>query len=512
MLIGATSNLTFLQDYPFDICMNLASALLIGYAVVRFRLLEIRVILVRSLFYSVLTVGGFAAYLGIVFGMERILKLGIGYSGPLYPIIAILVIAIVFLPFRNGLLKGWTGSSSGRKPDYQNVTQVFSRDITTLYGDTEVFDLVAETVTKTVRVEGLSIALLDDERKAFVVAKTTGAAELVGEAVMSEQSALARWLLAEGTPILREESATRPELRALVKENRLLFERADVSAVIPMVLKDRVIGTLNLGPKSAGSMYSDEDLRFLNTIANQTAAAIEKSTIFGEMQRRLSEQTLLFILSERFRSTADFDSVMLSLVQILKSFLNCDVCALIFHGKEGTAKSYALDPVSGAAAELASGFRARIEADAAARKDVFPIARAEIAALARGKSGIGEDLAGRIASLVYFPLQSGDESLGMLVLSNRGKRETIDAERVRAPPHHRSDPLPGHRSAPHDPEPHQRENLQREHPQQLERHGGQPRDPGRQRRHQEREQGDMHHARLLGRGTGRKARDGDRGA
>ncbi|HET6487585.1 MAG TPA: GAF domain-containing protein, partial [Spirochaetia bacterium] len=355
VLIGATSNLTFLQDYPFDICMNLASALIIGYAVIRFRLLEIRVILVRSLFYSVLTVGGIAAYLGIVFGVERILKLGIGYSGPLYPIIAILVIAIVFLPFRNGLQKGLDRVFFREKADYQNATQVFSRDITSLYDASDILSLVATTLSQTVKVGTLTIAVLDAENQVFRAEKSIGSRTLAkSEVLFGVGSNLVQWLRHTGQPLVREEAELNPDSRPIVEENRILFEIAGTSVVVPILLRDKLLGALNLGPKRAGTMYSRDDLRFLTTIANQTATALEKTSAYREIQRRLSEQTLLFILSERFRGTTDFDSIMQSVVRILKSFLACDYCALVYHETAAGSKVFALDPLSTVTATVVS--------------------------------------------------------------------------------------------------------------------------------------------------------------
>jgi PAS domain S-box-containing protein len=430
VFIGAATNLTGLRDYPVDICFNLASALIIGIAVVRHKLLDIRFVLARSLLYSVLTAAIIAAYLGIVFSLERILSRSIGYTGPVSGLVAILILALVFLPLRNIIQKALDRFFFREKSDYQRATQAFSRDITTLYNTAEILDLVAGILGRTMKAGGVSIALFDERRNSFAVVKAMGSFSHAGEPLFGEQSAIARWLCREGVPFLREEAVMYPERMSMVEENRSLFEVEDVAVVAPILLKDRLLGTVNLGPKLSGTMFNDEDLRFLTTIANQTATAIEKSNIFGEMQRRLSEQTLLFILSEKFRGTADFDSVMLSIVQILKNFLNCDHCALVFYGKESDAKSYALDPVSLSAAELASQLRARMSEYAAARRDAIPIPREEIAALAgQGSAPPGGTLS-PIVSLVYYPLQSGDESLGMLILSNRTKHPVIDAREL----------------------------------------------------------------------------------
>jgi PAS domain S-box-containing protein len=420
VLVGASTNLSPLRDYPVDISFNLVSALIVGYAVVRHKLMDIRFMLARSLFYSVLTAFLVASYLGMVFVFEQVVKQLFGYTGPASGVVAILFISLVFLPLRNILQKALDRLFFRGKSDFQKATQGFSRDIASLYDSEAILNLVSAAVSGTVKPAFVSTALLDESRKAFTARGSSGAYPGIGE-----QSAIAAWLRRNGQPLVREEALLDPQLRPLVTENGALFEEADVSLAVPILLRDRLIGVLNLGRKMAGTMYNDEDLRFLATIANQTATALEKSTIFREIQRRLSEQTLLFILSEKFRGSADFDSVMLSLVQILKNFLSCSHCALVSFEKSGSAKTYALDPVSLAAAEAASLLRAY-----RARAADLPLDADEVSAALHSRAGLSSSDEQLAASFVYFPLQNGGEVLGMLILPNRSEGPLVDAREL----------------------------------------------------------------------------------
>ncbi len=427
VMIGVPTNFTALRDYPVDIFLNLVSALVIGYAVVRHRLLDIRFILMRSIFYSGLTAALVAAYLGVVFGLESLLKRSIGYSGPAPGIIAILFIALIFLPIRNLLQKVLDRLFFREKSDYQNATQLFSREITSLYDTSEILGLVGATVAKAIKASNISITLLDEGKKVFVVRKSMGVALVpTADMIVGEQHELAQWLRANGRPLVREEALMDSRTRAIVEKSSSLFEAANVSLVVPILLKDKLTGTLNLGPKLSGTMYNDEDIRFLTTIANQTATAIEKSVIFQEVQRRLSEQTLLFILSEKFRSSSDFDSVMTSIVQILKNFLGCDTCALAYFEREGSEKVYALDPGSLTAAGLAGELRKGMLADADVRREAYPLARERIDAIVQRNAALSEREKTLLSSLVFFPLWNGNDLLGLLILTNRSGGESID--------------------------------------------------------------------------------------
>jgi len=420
VLVGGSTNLFELRDYPVDISFNLISALIIGYAVVRHKLLDIRLVLARSLFYSILTASLIASYLGIVFVLERGIKEWFGYTGSAYGVIAILFISLVFLPLRNALQNALDRLFFREKADLQKATQVFSRDIVSIYDSDAILGLVSAAITGTVKPTFVGPALLDESKKAFAARGPQGA-----NIVIAEQGPVAAWLRRKGQPLVREEMMLDTRMRPLVTENKALFEDAGVSLIVPVLLKEKLIGVLNLGQKMSGAMYNDEDLRFLTTISNQAATALEKSAIFREIQRRLSEQTLLFILSEKFRGTADYDYIMLSIVQTLKSFLSCDYCAFVCFEQSGGFKTYALDPVSSSAAEAASFLQ-----PSAMRAADIPFGADVVESALASRTDLSPSDRQLAASFVYFPLQNAGELLGVLILSERSEGSSVESREL----------------------------------------------------------------------------------
>jgi two-component system NtrC family sensor kinase len=63
----------------------------------------------------------------------------------------------------------------------------------------------------------------------------------------------------------------------------------DVAVVVPSFLNDRLIGFLALGEKRTGTMYSDDDISMLQTLANQAALAIENAQFYEKERERQAE-------------------------------------------------------------------------------------------------------------------------------------------------------------------------------------------------------------------------------
>jgi two-component system NtrC family sensor kinase len=63
------------------------------------------------------------------------------------------------------------------------------------------------------------------------------------------------------------------------------FRDLDASLIIPMIARDEVIGLIVLGQKKSGQLFVYEDVELLTTIANQSAVALEKARIYGELEQ-----------------------------------------------------------------------------------------------------------------------------------------------------------------------------------------------------------------------------------
>jgi PAS domain S-box-containing protein len=416
-IVGASTNLTPLRDYPVDISANLVSAAIIGYAVVRHRLMDIRLILARSLVYSFLTASLIAAYLGLIMGVESLLKSGVGYTNSAFGAVAVLMLAMLFMPLRNLLQSALDRLFFREKGDYQKATQAFSRAIASLYDEEPILDLVALIISRNLRTTFLSIALPDPRRETYIPRKSIGKAlPSAADLGIPTLSPLARWLRKEGKVLVRDEVRTDPATRDLAPDELTAFETGAAAIAAPILLKDRLLGILVLGQKLAGTMFNAEDLSFLATITDQAATALDRSEIFLGIRRRLSEQTLLFILSEKIRGSVDLDSAMESIVLVLRNFLDCDRCALLYFDAARGARIWAQDRVSAAAAAVAAGAFAMRSGDPSRDDSAFA---GEVAKGLLAREGLSEEERRDAASLRIDRLSDGDSTLGFLVITDR---------------------------------------------------------------------------------------------
>jgi PAS domain S-box-containing protein len=342
IILGAASNFTPLREYPIDISFNLIAAIVIGYAVVKHRLLDIREVLIRSLSYSVLTSLIIGIYILTVVLLENLLKQGFGYTSSLYGIIAIIFLAVIFLPLRNIFQKLIDKVFFREKYDYQKNIEEVSKSVISIHDADTLLGLLMKTLMETVRPEKVLITIFNEERKLYVPVESAGIdSEVINTLQFRENHVLMRRLRREGTVLIREEMKLMPEMDPVLEESQKIFDSTETSLVIPLLFKGRLIGTLHLGRKKSGTVYNEEDLRFLITLTNQIATALDSASVYREVERRLAEQTLLFILSETFKRPLNFESIIQSAVRVLVNFLNIDACLLIYYHRQNSSNFFA---------------------------------------------------------------------------------------------------------------------------------------------------------------------------
>ena len=87
--------------YPISVFLFLASVSVISYAILRYRLMDINIVLRKSLVYSLLVTSITIVYFMLVWASERAFQMALGYQSFPLTISALLAVALLFQPIKN---------------------------------------------------------------------------------------------------------------------------------------------------------------------------------------------------------------------------------------------------------------------------------------------------------------------------------------------------------------------------------------------------------------------------
>lgn len=305
-----------LSKYPLDHIGNLANAIFITYAVVRYQLLDVKLIVRRGASYSTLTVGLTAMYLLSLFAIQRLFHTWSGYTTIGVAAALALLFAALFQPLRE-FIQRWIDRLFYRETyDYRQTLLTFSQRMSNVLNLNELADNMLYPITKALYTRRAMLLLPEEENGDFVSRFAEPDRESPASFRMKADSPLVSWLERKAAVLPRHVIGVMPEFKGLWQEELQQIDALELELFCPIRRKDRLIGVLVLSRRESEMSYSSEDIDLLTTMTTGAAMVIENAMILDNLrqqQRRVEQllaQTVLAREEERRRISIELhDSV-----------------------------------------------------------------------------------------------------------------------------------------------------------------------------------------------------------
>jgi signal transduction histidine kinase len=259
----------------------------IGYAILRYQLFDIRVVVRKGLIYSLLTAILTAVFLLLSLATGYLFQGLTGRQSFLVALFPALFIAVLFQPARGRIQTFVDRVFFRREYQVRQTLTAFSRGLSTLREKGEVVRLVLDTVSETLGAQEATLWLLDDgqyrptvsSQKAAETSKVSETSELW---LLPAEGELAAWLAQERRPLLLipdDHSSRAEDLR-----------QAGATLAVPLLAGENLLGVLTLGEKRSGDLYTQEDIELLTTLAHSATLALENARLHEERMAILRQQ------------------------------------------------------------------------------------------------------------------------------------------------------------------------------------------------------------------------------
>lgn len=317
VILSLTNLYSDMSKYPIDHAGNLVNAIVITYVVVKFQLLDIRVVIRRGLSYSGLTIFITAIYLLLLLILQMFIESWAGYSSLALAALFAFVLAILFNPLRN-VFQEWVDRLFYRETyDYRRMLLSFSNKASNILDLEELSKEMLYPVTQALYVSWASLLISETENSDFATQFARQANEEPSTKLrFSRDNPIVTWLTREGKPLRRELIEILPEFKGLWAGEMDDLRASEVELLFPIKSKGNLIGILALGRKRSNNKYSSEDIDLLMTIVGSSAIAIENARVLDTLKkeqlqvRRLLSQTVQAQEDERRRISVELhDSV-----------------------------------------------------------------------------------------------------------------------------------------------------------------------------------------------------------
>ena len=265
-----------------------------GYAIIRYRLMDVDIIFKRGLAYTVATAGVVGLYFALVGAIGQLFHVA-WQDVPFGEVLAIIVAAFVFQPFRD-----WTQAKLDRffyrdRLDFRRSLLEFGRSLTSEVRVEPMLASVMDRLSQTLLVDRLAIFLEDPkQRGSFQLARSMG-------------------VHYEGELDLRYLESSRPEMQSdyqfyfteaarlpqsLSPAEQRTIEQLGLNYYIPCRVHEQPVAVIGIGRTVDGDYLSTDDVELLVTMASYVAIAADNARLYESLEQKAIQVERLKDFSE----------------------------------------------------------------------------------------------------------------------------------------------------------------------------------------------------------------------
>lgn len=282
---------------PFALIPLLIYPFAIGYLIIRYRLLDINIVLRRFLIYGIL----FIAYGGLVLLISLTVGPLIAADNNIILILFILLLTLTFDTLRTQL-QGLIDQYFFRKPvQFNTLLQQYSQTLPSAVETVQVASTLLEFAQLGIPQSTIKLYLPDSETTTYTAYNNSQAP------VLNESSPLIALMSQEARAIyLGDEHVWPTELRA----HREHILDLNFNVVVPIMGGKRLLGWLAIQKLEEGLSLTPNSLNYLNALANQSSIALERVNVIRRLESRVTELNMLSHFSQALNFTIEFDDLL----------------------------------------------------------------------------------------------------------------------------------------------------------------------------------------------------------
>ena len=284
-----------------------------GYAIIRYRLMDVDIIFKRGLAYTAAT----AAIASIYFALIALIAdlFHAQTTGPVGGMIAIVIAAFLFQPFREWIQARLDRFFYRDRLDYRRTLIEFGRTLTNEVRLEPMLGSVMDRISQTLLIDRLAIFVEDPAQPGQMrLARSMG----VRLSEPQDLSFLAptRPEFARG-PLFFESARAVHDVTDSVQHT---LEQLDLNYFVPCRIREHTVAVLGLGKTVDGDFLSSDDVELVETIAGYVAVALDNAQLYSSLEQKALEIARLKDFSENIVESLNVGVLAVDLDGIVESW------------------------------------------------------------------------------------------------------------------------------------------------------------------------------------------------
>jgi len=262
----------------------------------------------RTVLFVALILLAVAAYILLVGGLSLLLGSLIVPTSPWIIGAAIFVTALAFYPLRFIIQKNIDSLFGPKQTFKSNNLDDYSISISNAFSVLEISKLASQEVQRFINPTSLYIFLYHPALNQFCAQKIEDDRSITDLRFSPNEGLVACFAQAKNSLYLDESLS--PEIAQELVSDQDRLRLLGCKLYVPLHGKERLIGWLALGEKRSTEPYTEVDRNYLETLADQTALALERTQVVADLERRVHEMDVLTRIAQGINVTLNFDDIL----------------------------------------------------------------------------------------------------------------------------------------------------------------------------------------------------------
>jgi len=284
-----------------------------GYAVIRYRLMDVDIIFKRGLAHTAATAAVAAVFFGLI-GVSAVI-FHTNTNDKLVVVLAITIASFLFQPLREWIQGRLDHFFYRDRLDYRRTLIEFGRTLTNEVRLDPMLFSVMDRISQTLLVDRLAVFVEDQEQPGKMkLARSMGVR--VSDAMDLSFLDSSRPEMAR--PAVFFESPRAPQ--DVSETVRATLAQLDLNYYVPCRIREHSVAVLGLGKTVDGDFLSSDDVELVQTIAGYVAVALDNAQLYSSLEQKALEIARLKDFSENIVESLNVGVLAVDLSGIVESW------------------------------------------------------------------------------------------------------------------------------------------------------------------------------------------------
>ena len=273
----------------------------IAYTIVRYRLLGMDIVLRRGLTYALLTVLLVGALTLGVTSLRSALASYVNVNNPILLAAFIVVIALAVDPLRGRLQRGLDQAFFRQPVAFDELLRSYNRELKTAVHADQVATMLLQYAQSGVPSTTPQLYLPDNKMNCYSGYNGSGGV------MLDMDSPVVEFMRAQTGVIDLAEERAWPDT---FQQHHDTVAAMAAAAIVPMNNGRELLGWLSLSPKGNSHHFTQTELTYLSSLADQSLIGLERANVIRRLEARIAELDLLSQFSQHLNFTIEFDDLL----------------------------------------------------------------------------------------------------------------------------------------------------------------------------------------------------------